>query len=111
MAEYYPDELVGVRVFLEALAERYGAQIDLRPELGFPRTHANDPKLMALAHEAVELGVFQSIDLYSLGLTQTRFGKKADASDSASETVKREVAEARGPRRTDACCVSPTDID
>ncbi len=65
MAEYYPDELVGVRVFFEALAEQYGAQIDLRPELGFPRTHANDPKLMALAHEAVELGVFQSIDLYS----------------------------------------------
>ena len=65
MAEYYPDALVGVRVFLEALAEQYAAQIDLRPELGFPRTHANDPKLMALAHEAVELGVFQSIDLYS----------------------------------------------
>ena len=45
-----------------------------------------------------------------LGLTQTRFGKKADASDSASETVKREGAEARGPRRTDACCVSPIYI-
>ena len=26
-----------------------------------------------------------------------------EISDSASETVKREVAEARGPRRTDAC--------
>ncbi|MCY3723942.1 MAG: hypothetical protein OXG97_17120 [Candidatus Poribacteria bacterium] len=51
MAEYYPDALVGARVFLEALAEKYGAQIDLRPELGFPRTHANDPKLMALAHD------------------------------------------------------------
>ena len=48
---------------------------------------------------------------YILGLTQTRFGKKADASDSASETVKREVAEARGPRRTDACCVSPIFIE
>ncbi|MYA72705.1 amidohydrolase family protein [Candidatus Poribacteria bacterium] len=65
MAEYYSDALVGVRVFFEALDEQYGEQIDLRPELGFPRTHANDPKLMALAHEAVELGVFQSIDLYS----------------------------------------------
>ena len=65
MAEYYSDALIGVRVFLEALAEQYRAQIDLRPELGFPRTHANDPKLMALAHEAVDLGVFQSIDLYS----------------------------------------------
>ena len=46
-----------------------------------------------------------------LGLPQTRFGKKADASDSASETVKREVVEARGPRRTDACCVSPISIE
>ena len=65
MAEYYPDALVDVQVFLEALVEQYQTQIDLRPELGFPRTHANDPKLMALAHEAVELGIFQSIDLYS----------------------------------------------
>ena len=45
--------------------------------------------------------------LYKIGLTQTPFGKKSEASDSASETVKRAVAEARGPRRTDACCVSP----
>ena len=30
------------------------------------------------------------------------FGKKADASDAANETVNREVAEARGPRQTDA---------
>ena len=29
-----------------------------------------------------------------------------EISDSASETVTREVAEARGPRRTDACCVN-----
>ncbi|MYK19621.1 adenosine deaminase [Candidatus Poribacteria bacterium] len=65
LAEYYPDELVGVRPFLEALVEQYRIQVDLRPELGFPRTHADDPKLMALAHEAVELGLFRSIDLYS----------------------------------------------
>ena len=45
------------------------------------------------------------------GLTQTPFGKKASASDSAGETVKREGAEARGPRRTDACCVSPMKYD
>ena len=45
--------------------------------------------------------------VFILGLTQTPFRKKADASDAASETVKREFAEARGPRRTDAYCVSP----
>ena len=65
LAEYYPDELVGVRSFLERLVEQYRTQVNLRPELGFPRTHADDPKLMALAHEAIELGLFRSIDLYS----------------------------------------------
>ena len=45
--------------------------------------------------------------LFRNGITQTPFGKKASALDAASETVKREVAEARGPRRTGACCVSP----
>ena len=39
---------------------------------------------------------------YSSGLTQTRFGKKADALDAASATGGREVADARGPRRTDS---------
>ena len=65
LAEYYPDELIGVQSFLEALVEQYRTQVNLRPELGFPRTHADDPKLMALAHEAIELRLFQSIDLYS----------------------------------------------
>ena len=64
LAEYYPDELVGVRAFLEALVEQYRTQVDLRPELGFPRTHADDPTLMTFAHEAIELKLFQSIDLY-----------------------------------------------
>ena len=35
------------------------------------------------------------------------FGRQADTSDSASEIVKKEFTEARGPRRTGACCVSP----
>ena len=42
-------------------------------------------------------------------LRKRHLGRKRTASDSASETVKREVAEARGPRRTDACCVSPIE--
>lgn len=64
LAEYYPDELVGVRSFLDGLIEQYRTQVNLRPELGFPRTHADDSKLMALAHEAIELKLFQAIDLY-----------------------------------------------
>ena len=35
------------------------------------------------------------------------FGEKADASDPVSAPLKGEFAEARGPRRTGVCCVSP----
>ncbi|MYB96023.1 adenosine deaminase [Candidatus Poribacteria bacterium] len=65
LAEFYPNGLTEFCAFIEALVERYKAEADLRPELGFSRGNADDPKLMALAHEAVELGFFQSIDLYS----------------------------------------------
>ena len=65
MARFYPNGLAGVKTFVEGLVEKYRSQINLRPELGFPRTHAGDVKLMKLAHEVIELGVFQSIDLYS----------------------------------------------
>ena len=47
------------------LVERYQAQLNLRPELGFARECAADPKWMKLAHEAIESDIFQSIDLYS----------------------------------------------
>lgn len=65
LAEFYPNGITELCAFIEGLVERYAAQADLRPELGFSRGNADDPKLMALAHEAVEMGVFQSIDLYS----------------------------------------------
>ena len=65
LAEFYPNGLRELYAFVEALVERYRTQADLRPELGFSRGNADDPKLMALAQEAVEMGVFQSIDLYS----------------------------------------------
>ncbi len=65
LAEFYPNGLSELCVFIEALVEWYQTQVELRPELGFSRGNANDTKLVKLAHEAVELGVFQSIDLYS----------------------------------------------
>ncbi len=65
LAEFYPDGVAGLCAFIEALVERYQPQADLHPELGFSRGCADDPNLMALADEAVELGMFQSIDLYS----------------------------------------------
>ena len=65
LAEFYPDGLVELCAFIEALVEQYRPQVDLRPEFGFARGCADDPALMKLAHEALELNVFQSIDLYS----------------------------------------------
>lgn len=65
LADFYPDGVTGLCAFIETLVEGYRGQIDLRPELGFSRGNADDPKLMRLAHEAVESGTFQSIDLYS----------------------------------------------
>lgn len=61
---FYADGLAGVDKFLRELTARYRPQIDLRPELGIPRLAAADPELMSRAHQAIELGVFQSIDLY-----------------------------------------------
>ena len=65
LAEFYSGGLTELCAFIKALVERYRTQAALRPELGFSRGNADDPKLMALAQEAVEMGVFQSIDLYS----------------------------------------------
>ncbi len=65
LAEFYSGGITELCAFIEALVERYNRQAELRPELGFSRGNAEDPKLMALAQEAVEMGVFQSIDLYS----------------------------------------------
>ena len=65
LLKFYPGGLTELRTSIEALVKRYREQIDLRPELGFARECAADPKWMKLAHEAIELEFFQSIDLYS----------------------------------------------
>ena len=65
LAEFYPNGVTELCMFIEALVERYRTQVELRPELGFSRGNADNPTLVKLAHEAVELGAFQSIDLYS----------------------------------------------
>ena len=65
LVKFYPDGLTELRAFIEALVERYREQTDLRPELGFARECADDPRLMKLAHQAIEVDIFQSIDLYS----------------------------------------------
>ena len=65
LLKFYPDGLTELRSFIEMLVEQYREKIDLRPELGFARECANDPKWMKSAHEAIELDIFQSMDMYS----------------------------------------------
>ena len=65
LIKFYPEGLTELRSLIDMLVERYREQLDLRPELGFARECANDPKWMKLAQEATELNIFQSIDLYS----------------------------------------------
>ncbi len=65
LAGFYSGGLLGLRAFIDALVEHSRPQITLCPELGFSRGDADNPKLMRVAHEAVELGLFHSIDLYS----------------------------------------------
>ena len=89
-----------VNVFLDEDGDYLAYFVEMPNVSAFSDTPEDALKELAMAWEGVK----------ETGLTQTLFGKKASASDSASETVKREVAEARGPRRTDACCVSPKRV-
>ena len=61
---YYANGLAGVQGFIGAVVERNRAKINLRPELGIPRQSADNRELMRLAQQAIESGLFQSIDLY-----------------------------------------------
>ena len=63
-AEFYSDGLTGLCVFIENLVDCHRMQINLRPELGFPRTSADNREHVELAHHAIELGTFHSLDLY-----------------------------------------------
>lgn len=63
-AQFYPDGLTGLCMFIENLVDCHRMQINLRPELGFPRTSADNREHVELAHHAIELGTFHSLDLY-----------------------------------------------
>ncbi len=98
MTRFYPDGLVGVKTYIEGLVDRFKPQVNLRPELGIPRTHVSDASLMKFAHEAVELGVFKSIDLYSFeeACTPEEVKPLYDAARAAGMKLKAHVGEFGG---------------
>ena len=56
IADFYPNGLEGLYTYIEALVDRYQAQVDLRPELGFSRGCADDPRLTKLAARSDRIG-------------------------------------------------------
>lgn len=65
IAEYYANGLRPFYTYIQTLVEKYRPQIDLRPELGLSRKCADDANLVNLMYQAIESGLFHSIDLYS----------------------------------------------
>ncbi len=65
ISDFYSEGLSGLCTYINSLIHRYHSEIDLRPELGFARGCADDERLLNLAENAIESGVFRSIDLYS----------------------------------------------
>ena len=64
-SDFYAEGLAGLCTYIDGLIHRYRSEIELRPELGFARGCADDERLLNLAENAIESGVFKSIDLYS----------------------------------------------
>ena len=62
---HHPDGLRGLTAFATSLASQFRGQVDFRPELGFSRSYVTKDELMASVSEAIETGVFRSIDMYA----------------------------------------------
>lgn len=81
---HHPDGLLGLTAFAASLASEFRGQVDFRPEIGFSRSYVAKAELMSSLSEAIETGVFRSIDMY------------AHEDDCKPETVRWIYAKARG---------------
>ncbi|MDE2868138.1 MAG: adenosine deaminase [Chloroflexota bacterium] len=62
---HHPDGLRGLAAFAASLAAQFRGQVDFRPEVGFSRSYVAKDDLMTSLSEAIETGVFRSIDMYA----------------------------------------------
>ena len=62
---HHPDGLRGLTAFATSLESQSRGQVDFRPEMGFSRSFVSKDDLMSSLSEAIETGVFQSIDMYA----------------------------------------------
>ena len=65
ISDFFVNGLSKFCTYVDELVHKHKSRIDLRPELGFARGCAGDLRLKSLAENAIESGVFKSIDLYS----------------------------------------------
>ena len=63
-AGHYDTGFAGWASFIENLVKRHRHRIDLRPELGIAREIVGDAEIEARVCEAIDSGMFKSIDLY-----------------------------------------------
>ena len=62
---HHPEGLRGVVAFAASLESQFRGQVDFRPEVGFSRSFVSKDQLMSSLSEAIEAGVFRSIDMYA----------------------------------------------
>lgn len=62
---HHPDGLCGLTALAASLESKFRGQVDFRPEVGFSRSYVSKDDLMTSVREAIESGVFRSIDMYA----------------------------------------------
>ncbi len=62
---HHPDGLRGLTALAASLASQFRGQVDVRPEVGFSRSFVSKDDLMSALSDAIETGVFRSIDMYA----------------------------------------------
>ena len=62
---HHPDGLRGVAAFAASLESQFRGQVVCRPDVGFSRSFVSKDQLMSSLSEAIETGVFRSIDMYA----------------------------------------------
>ena len=60
-----PDGLGGLTAFVSSLVSEFRGQVEFRPELGFSRSYLKKGELIPSVWEAIESGVFRSLDMYA----------------------------------------------
>ena len=100
-AAHYDARFAGWASFIGNLVKRHRHRIDLRPELGIAREIVGNAEIEARICEAIDSGMFKSIDLYGdeAGCSLDSVVPLYDRARSAGMKLKAHVGEFEGPER------------